>query len=49
MPVFASLLAIAFLGERLHLFHVAGMAMILGGIWLTSRSYNPEAVAGMEN
>ena len=49
MPVFASLLAIAFLGERLHLFHVAGMAMILGGIWLTSRTDNPEAVAGMEN
>ena len=49
MPVFASLLAIAFLGEHLHLFHVAGMAMILGGIWLTSRNDNPEAVAGMEN
>ena len=49
MPVFASLLAIAFLGERLHLFHVIGMAMIFLGIWLTSRSYNPEAVAGMEN
>ncbi len=49
MPVFASLLAIAFLDERLHLFHVAGMAMILGGIWLTSRTDNPEAVAGMEN
>ncbi len=49
MPVFASLLAIVFLGEQLHLFHVAGMAMILGGIWLTSRTNNPEAVAGMEN
>jgi len=49
MPVFASLLAIAFLGERLHLFHVAGMVMILGGIWLTSRTDNPEAVAGLEN
>jgi drug/metabolite transporter (DMT)-like permease len=49
MPVFASLLAIAFLGERLHLFHVAGMAMIFGGIWLTSRTDNPEAEAGLEN
>ena len=49
MPVFASLLAIAFLGERLQLFHVTGMAMILAGIWLTSRTYNPEAVAGVEN
>jgi len=49
MPVFASLLAIAFLGERLRWFHAAGMALIFSGIWLTSRSYNPEAEAGMEN
>jgi len=49
MPVFASLLAIAFLDERLHPFHVAGMTMIVGGIWLTSRTHNPEALAGMEN
>ena len=49
MPVFASVLAIAFLGEHLRLFHVGGMVMILGGIWLTSRTDNPEAVAGMEN
>ncbi len=49
MPLFASLLAIIFLGERLHLFHLAGMVLILGGIWLTSRADNPEAVAGMEN
>ncbi len=49
LPVFASLLAIAFLGEQLHLFHVAGMALIIGGIWLTSRDDNPEAVVGMEN
>jgi drug/metabolite transporter (DMT)-like permease len=47
--VFASLFVIALLGERLHLFHIAGMAMILGGIWLTSRADNPEAEAGMEN
>jgi drug/metabolite transporter (DMT)-like permease len=49
MPLFTSLLAIAFLGERLHLFHVAGMAMILGGIWLTSRGRTPGAEAGLEN
>jgi len=48
MPVFTSLLAIVFLGERLHPFHVVGMAMIVGGIWLTSRTHNPEAVAGIE-
>ena len=49
LPVFASLLAIAFLGERLHLFHVAGMAFIFSGIWLTSRTDSRAAEAGMEN
>jgi drug/metabolite transporter (DMT)-like permease len=49
LPVFASLLAIVFLGERLQLFHVAGMALIFSGIWLTSRSDTRAAEAGMEN
>ena len=49
MPVFASLLAIVFLGEHLRPFHIVGMAAILGGIWLTTRNDNPEAVAGLEN
>ena len=49
LPVFASLLAIAFLGEQLHLFHVAGMALIIGGIWLTSRNDSRSAEAGLEN
>jgi len=48
MPVFASLLAIVLLGEQLHLFHVAGMALIFCGIWLTSRTDNRAAEAGME-
>jgi drug/metabolite transporter (DMT)-like permease len=37
MPVFGVLLAWVFLGERLSLFHVAGIALILSGIWITSR------------
>ena len=37
MPVFGSVLAWAFLGERLYLFHLAGIALILSGIWVTSR------------
>ena len=37
MPVFVSLLAWLFLGERIHVFHVAGIALILAGIALTSR------------
>ncbi|MFZ3321221.1 MAG: DMT family transporter [Usitatibacter sp.] len=37
MPVFGTLLAWIFLGERLHAFHLAGIALILGGIALTTR------------
>jgi drug/metabolite transporter (DMT)-like permease len=37
MPVFGSILAWIFLGERIQLFHVVGIALILGGITLTSR------------
>lgn len=37
MPVFTILMAAIFLGERLHLFHVYGMALIFSGIALTSR------------
>ena len=37
MPVFGTLLAWIFLDERLHAFHVVGIALILGGITLTTR------------
>lgn len=37
MLVFTPLLAIVFLDERLHLYHFAGCALILGGIYLTAR------------
>ena len=37
MPVFGSILAIIFLGERLHLFHAAGYAMVLAGVALAAR------------
>lgn len=36
MPVFGAVLAVAFLGEHLHLFHFVGAALIFSGIWLTS-------------
>jgi drug/metabolite transporter (DMT)-like permease len=45
MPVFGVLLAWLFLGERLALFHVAGIALILTGIWITSRSGRRPATA----
>ena len=37
MPVFGVVLAWAFLDERLGAFHVAGIALILAGIFVTSR------------
>lgn len=37
MPVFGIVLAWAILGERLAPFHVAGIVLILAGIWVTSR------------
>jgi drug/metabolite transporter (DMT)-like permease len=37
MPVFGIVLAWAFLGERLALFHVVAIALILAGIYVTSR------------
>ncbi|HXZ48319.1 MAG TPA: DMT family transporter [Usitatibacter sp.] len=37
MPLFGALLAAAFLGERIRLFHIVGIALILAGIALTAR------------
>lgn len=37
MPVFASVLAIIFLGEELHLYHLGGIALIAFGIWQATR------------
>lgn len=34
MPVFASLFAVMLLGERVHLFHAAGFALVVGGALL---------------
>lgn len=46
MPVFGSLLAWLFLGERLYWFHLAGIGFIFAGIYLTTRAANtiPPAV-----
>lgn len=37
MLVYTPLLAIIFIGERLHLYHLTGCVLILGGIYLTTR------------
>jgi drug/metabolite transporter (DMT)-like permease len=41
IPLFGAVLAIAFLGEQLHLYHFAGFALILAGVWLASRQSPP--------
>jgi drug/metabolite transporter (DMT)-like permease len=38
IPVLATALAIAFLGEQLHPFHVAGFVLVLGGVLIATRS-----------
>lgn len=45
MPVFGALLAWLFLGERLESFHVAGIALIMSGIAVTSRQAPPPVPA----
>ena len=37
MPVFASILAIIFLGEELHIYHLGGITLIAFGIWQATR------------
>jgi drug/metabolite transporter (DMT)-like permease len=48
MPVFGTVLAWVFLDERLHAFHVAGIALILTGIYVTSRAAAPPVPAAPE-
>lgn len=38
VPFFTVLLAFAFLGERPQLFHVAGLSLIMAGVWLTAKT-----------
>ncbi len=37
IPVFGSVLAVSLLGERFALYHLAGFALIMGGVFLASR------------
>ncbi len=37
MPLMGAGLAMLFLGETLHLFHVAGLTLVLAGIWVAGR------------
>ena len=40
-PVFGPALAVLLLGEPLHAYHVAALAMVLGGIWVAERLGKP--------
>jgi drug/metabolite transporter (DMT)-like permease len=44
IPLFGAVLAIVFLGERLHAYHFAGFALILVGVWLASRHSPPPTI-----
>lgn len=45
IPVFGSALAIAFLGERLRLFHLAGYALVLTGVVIAARRSSAQPAA----
>ncbi len=36
-PIFASVLAVALLGESFHVYHGVAMALVFGGVWLSQR------------
>jgi drug/metabolite transporter (DMT)-like permease len=48
MPAFGAILAWLFLGERIHLFHMVGIALILAGIALTTRGHRAVPEPGPE-
>lgn len=48
MPAFGAILAWLFLDERIHGFHLAGIALILAGIALTTRGRRADPEAGPE-
>ena len=48
MPVFGTILAWIFLDEKLQPFHIAGIALILSGIYVTSRKAAPPVPAAPE-
>ena len=46
MPVFSTILAVAFLNEALHAYHFFGMALIVSGIFLVTGAPRSSPVAG---
>ena len=48
MPAFGAILAWLFLDERIYLFHIVGIALILAGIALTTRGHRADPEPGPE-
>ncbi len=38
LPIFAAILSVMFLGERLYIYHYVGAVFVFSGIWLTTRA-----------
>ena len=36
LPIFSSVLAIVFLGEKIHVYHITGFIIVVSGIWLAT-------------
>jgi drug/metabolite transporter (DMT)-like permease len=41
MPLFSALIAMAFLGERIALYHLLGVALVLAGVIMAQRLTRP--------
>lgn len=48
IPVFGSVMAIFFLGEHLHLYHLAGYLLVLAGVYVTARKPQAAATPGLD-
>jgi drug/metabolite transporter (DMT)-like permease len=49
LPVFGTLLAVVFLGERLHSYHLVGGALVCAGITMVVRTMNPDELEMRES
>lgn len=45
IPVLVALMAIFLLGEQLHLYHIAGFALVIGGVVMATRRPAPASIA----
>ncbi len=48
LPAFATVLAVIFLGEQLHLYHVVGIAVVLFGVYLATSARHKAVVVAVD-